>query len=260
MAVSAAGATLSLEHFQHIPDAQAKLIPSLCLNAYDANIPGCSLSDFGGNNLCSGDCVQGLENTQKLVIEACGTLNVNPQSLLGLILQGDLIDTVCSGIQPTTVTLTVAASTTEPTATRQTETSQTSTTTSTTEDTSTTSTSSTTTSSTTFTQVSLTTTQSIATSTLQETTSQSTTSTESSTTTSTTAESTADSSSSTSTSSASATQSQSGGGRADGQGRNTGGGSPFDPVVVSGASGLSLRHSYAIGVLLYMRLVGAVLL
>ncbi|KAI5926355.1 hypothetical protein F4810DRAFT_654086 [Camillea tinctor] len=100
---------LSLENFQIITSNR---IPSSCIRAYSTDIDNCSRKDFTNGNQCSADCVQGLQDEATRVISACGTLNVDSKSLLGLTLSGDLIDTLCPGFQATTVTLTVRPSTT----------------------------------------------------------------------------------------------------------------------------------------------------
>ncbi|KAI0603222.1 hypothetical protein F4775DRAFT_587740 [Biscogniauxia sp. FL1348] len=109
MALASTASALSLESFQIITSNQ---IPSSCIRAYSTDIDNCARKDFTNGNQCSSVCVQGLQDAASRVIAACGALNVDSKSLLGLTLSGDLIDTLCPGFEATTVTLTVRPSTT----------------------------------------------------------------------------------------------------------------------------------------------------
>ncbi|KAI1484514.1 hypothetical protein F5X96DRAFT_438645 [Biscogniauxia mediterranea] len=111
VALASTASAISLESFQIITSNQ---IPSSCIRAYSTDIDNCARKDFTNGNQCSSGCVQGLQDTASRVIAACGTLNVDSKSLLGLTLSGDLIDTLCPGFEATTVTLTVRPSTTSP--------------------------------------------------------------------------------------------------------------------------------------------------
>ncbi|KAI1500509.1 hypothetical protein F5X99DRAFT_237089 [Biscogniauxia marginata] len=110
LAMASTALTLSLENFQIITSNQ---IPSSCIRAYSTEIEDCSRSDFTNGNQCSSDCVQGLRETASRVGAACGALNVDSRSLLGLTLSGKLIDALCPGFEATTVTLTIRPSTTQ---------------------------------------------------------------------------------------------------------------------------------------------------
>ncbi|KAI1338048.1 hypothetical protein F5Y15DRAFT_141572 [Xylariaceae sp. FL0016] len=109
LATASTASALSLENFQLITSDQ---IPSSCIRAYDTNIQGCSVSDFTNGNQCSAQCVRGLQAAAIQIINACGDLNIDSSSLLGLTLLGGLVDALCPGFQATTVTLTVQPSTT----------------------------------------------------------------------------------------------------------------------------------------------------
>jgi hypothetical protein len=103
---------LSLANFQVITSSA---IPTSCIVAYNSPIEGCATRDFTNGNQCSATCVNGLAETQSNVLSICDGLNVNPQSLLGLTLLGQLLDTLCPGsTTTTTVRVTVRPSTTIP--------------------------------------------------------------------------------------------------------------------------------------------------
>ncbi|OTB08427.1 hypothetical protein M426DRAFT_7742 [Hypoxylon sp. CI-4A] len=108
--MASTSSALNLSQFQFITSNQ---IPKKCIRAYQSDIEGCTLIDFTNGSQCSSSCVEGLEETQEHVQKACGDLNVTPNSLLGLVLSGDLVDTLCPGFQATTVTETIQPSSTK---------------------------------------------------------------------------------------------------------------------------------------------------
>ncbi|KAK6952917.1 hypothetical protein Daesc_005214 [Daldinia eschscholtzii] len=74
---------------------------------------GCKVKDFTSGRQCSARCVKGVQQTEDAIQEACGDLNISHKSLLGIALSGDLVDTLCPGLEPTTVTTTVHPSSTK---------------------------------------------------------------------------------------------------------------------------------------------------
>ncbi|KAI0871478.1 hypothetical protein GGS24DRAFT_58733 [Hypoxylon argillaceum] len=219
LAVASVTSAVSLQDFQAITIIQ---VPSLsCLGAYGSKISGCSRRDFQDGNQCSASCAKGIQQDQSDVIAACKNFEVNASSLLGLTLQGGLLDALCPNFQATSVTSTVKSTTTHtfltPSQTLETSTSKS--TTRTTESSSTITTSTITTSTPGSSEI-LTTIPSIPTET--GTTIISTTPTEASSTTTVS-----------STSVASPTQTADDGGQSD-RG-SSGGGSPFDTVFAGGA-------------------------
>ncbi|KAI0816681.1 hypothetical protein GGR55DRAFT_248676 [Xylaria sp. FL0064] len=101
---------VSLQDFQLITIIQ---VPSLsCLAAYGSSIHGCSRSDFQDGVQCSKSCAEGVQQDQDNIIDACKHIEVNDKSLLGLALQGGLLDALCPGFQATSVTSTVQPTTT----------------------------------------------------------------------------------------------------------------------------------------------------
>ncbi|KAI0526378.1 hypothetical protein F5B22DRAFT_155454 [Xylaria bambusicola] len=111
LAIASTTTAVSLQDFQFITIIQ---VPSLsCLGAYGSLIPGCSRRDFKDGVQCSESCAEGVQEDQKRIIEACKHVDVNERSLLGLALQGGLLDALCPNFQATSVT-----STEKPTTTR----------------------------------------------------------------------------------------------------------------------------------------------
>ncbi|KAI0430377.1 hypothetical protein F5Y09DRAFT_231847 [Xylaria sp. FL1042] len=130
LAIAWTTSAVSLQDFQLITIIQ---VPSLsCLAAYGSTIRGCSRSDFQDGVQCSESCAEGVQQDQENVVEACKRIEVNDKSLLGLALQGGLLDALCPGFQATSVTSTVQPTTTHtfltPSQTQETSTSITSTT------------------------------------------------------------------------------------------------------------------------------------
>ncbi|KAI0406591.1 hypothetical protein F4802DRAFT_86600 [Xylaria palmicola] len=129
-AIASTTSAVSLQDFQAITIIQ---VPSLsCLRAYGSTIPGCSRSDFEGGAKCSTSCANGIQQDQANIIAACQNIEVNARSLLGLTLQGGLLDALCPSLQATSVTSTAKPTTTRtfltPSQTQETLTSTTSTT------------------------------------------------------------------------------------------------------------------------------------
>ncbi|KAI0104905.1 hypothetical protein F4776DRAFT_668754 [Hypoxylon sp. NC0597] len=110
LAIASTTSALNLSQFQVITSNQ---IPKLCILAYQNEIEGCTRNDFTNGRQCSASCVKGLQQEQALIEAACGDLNVSPRSLLGIVLSGGLVDTLCPGFGTTTVTKTVQPSSTK---------------------------------------------------------------------------------------------------------------------------------------------------
>ncbi|KAH8653597.1 hypothetical protein BX600DRAFT_515860 [Xylariales sp. PMI_506] len=181
LATATTASALSLANFQVIT---SNTIPTVCILAYDSQISGCTTDDFTNGNQCSASCVAGLENEADLIMDNCRNVNVNSQSLLGLTINGLLLDALCPGgaatstsssttststqtighfttvsftTTPTsTVHLTTSKTTSSSTSTKATKTTQTTETTETTTATSSTETGTTTTDATTISQASTT--------------------------------------------------------------------------------------------------------
>ncbi|KAI1306415.1 hypothetical protein F5Y03DRAFT_394655 [Xylaria venustula] len=110
LALASTTSAVSLQDFQTITIFQ---VPSLsCLAAYGSTISGCSRSDFQDGIQCSESCAEGVQRDQEQVIAACKHVEVNDGSLLGLALQGGLLNALCPNFQTTSVTLTVKPTTT----------------------------------------------------------------------------------------------------------------------------------------------------
>ncbi|KAI0016957.1 hypothetical protein F4780DRAFT_632815 [Xylariomycetidae sp. FL0641] len=228
LGLASSALALSLEDFQIITSNQ---ISSSCIRIYSKDIGSCSEDDFIEGNQCSTRCQLGLFGIQTLVQLACHDEVVNPDSLLGLTLEGQLIGAVCSQSHETTVTTTIPAATTTPgngggggiLTITQTSTPEVSTTTSSTQNTFTKTTISTSSTQNTVTKTTISTSSTTDTTAIVTTTTASDTSTATSTTESPSA--TEDSSNDDDDSDNDDDDDNGGGGR------NTGGGSPFDPQV-----------------------------
>ncbi|GAW24824.1 hypothetical protein ANO14919_144180 [Xylariales sp. No.14919] len=130
LTIASTTSAVTLQDFQTITIIQ---VPSLsCLSAYGSGIHGCSRGDFQDGVQCSASCAEGIREDQAQVIAACKHVEVNSRSLLGLALQGGLLDALCPNFQATSVTSTMQPTTTRtfltPSQTQETPTSITSTT------------------------------------------------------------------------------------------------------------------------------------
>ncbi|KAI8958964.1 hypothetical protein F5Y11DRAFT_18975 [Daldinia sp. FL1419] len=110
LAMVSTSSAVNLSQFQLII---SNSIPKSCIRAYQTEIEGCKVKDFTGRRQCSAKCVKGVEQVQGSIQDACGDLNVSHKSLLGIVLSGDLVDTLCPGAGPTTVTTTIHPSPTK---------------------------------------------------------------------------------------------------------------------------------------------------
>ncbi|CCU75144.1 putative Bgh-specific protein [Blumeria hordei DH14] len=81
---------LSLSDFQrNLPTATSKA----CKTAYESQISACTQSDFIIS--CSTPCVSGLISITKEVMEACRGLKAESNYLLGLVLGGRMVESLC---------------------------------------------------------------------------------------------------------------------------------------------------------------------
>ena len=106
--VASAASVIQLSQFQEI-----KGFSTTCTNAYNSPVPGCTLSDFSGNNPCSVTCFSGLQSISKLINTACQGVSADPTTLIGLFFQGKGVAALCPAIisrVPVTTTSTTPAS------------------------------------------------------------------------------------------------------------------------------------------------------
>ncbi|KAH6636382.1 hypothetical protein F5144DRAFT_591563 [Chaetomium tenue] len=85
---------IPLSKFQPIT---ATTISLGCILAYNAEIPGCAISDFVAGNACSASCVRGLERVEANLASACDRTEVSEASVLGQALLGNLVELLCPG-------------------------------------------------------------------------------------------------------------------------------------------------------------------
>jgi len=97
---------LSLGNFQQIT---ATLLPNTCAAAYDGQIPSCTVSDF--QNSCSLACQAGLGQVATNVQSNCRNVFVNPIALLGIVMNGGIIQALCTRVDKATSTVTRTSTT-----------------------------------------------------------------------------------------------------------------------------------------------------
>ncbi|CAL3969273.1 hypothetical protein PZA11_006135 [Diplocarpon coronariae] len=86
----------SLSNFQQISTGS---LPVLCRLTYDTQMVGCTMVDF--SNGCSNACTASLLSIQKAVQDICASANVNAQTLLGIVMNGGIIEALCPAISST---------------------------------------------------------------------------------------------------------------------------------------------------------------
>lgn len=89
---------LSLVNFQDITFSSIAL---KCQLTYDSQIPSCTVTDFGDAG-CSVDCSASLTSVGKSVSKACSDVDVNSNTLLGIIKDGGILQALCPTMQATT--------------------------------------------------------------------------------------------------------------------------------------------------------------
>ncbi|KAI1001227.1 hypothetical protein K3495_g6974 [Podosphaera aphanis] len=81
---------LSLSSFQQLT---VTTISTDCLNVYNSQISSCVEKDF--TSTCSSSCIMGLDLITEKIYSACNSTCANPTSLLGIVLAGELIKSLC---------------------------------------------------------------------------------------------------------------------------------------------------------------------
>jgi hypothetical protein len=97
----------SLANFQIITSV---FIPISCLLEYDSQIPTCTASDF--NNGCSAACVAALNSVAEDVTSACSEVNVSSKTLLGIVMNGGIVQALCPTLAKTTTSTVMKTSAT----------------------------------------------------------------------------------------------------------------------------------------------------
>jgi hypothetical protein len=97
---------LSLGNFQQIT---AILLPNACSAAYDGQIPSCTVSDF--QTSCSLACQAGLGQVATNVQSGCKNVFVNPNALLGIVMNGGIIQALCPSVEKASSTVTRTSTT-----------------------------------------------------------------------------------------------------------------------------------------------------
>ncbi|KAK1951911.1 hypothetical protein LY78DRAFT_542912, partial [Colletotrichum sublineola] len=84
--------SLSLSNFQLITELS---VPLGCLLAYNTPISGCQVIDFDSRRTCSAQCTRGLARKQSIIQQACEAVQVQPNTILGQALAGNLVNVLC---------------------------------------------------------------------------------------------------------------------------------------------------------------------
>ncbi|KAK3379773.1 hypothetical protein B0T24DRAFT_168533 [Lasiosphaeria ovina] len=100
--MASAASAMSLSNFQLITSST---VPISCILAYNTPIRGCSESDFDTERTCSVSCVNGLIKVQQTLQAVCDDTSIPDASVLGQVLQGNLVQLLCPGFSlPSTST------------------------------------------------------------------------------------------------------------------------------------------------------------
>ncbi|KAK0722531.1 hypothetical protein B0T26DRAFT_739744 [Lasiosphaeria miniovina] len=97
--MASATSAMSLSNFQLITSST---VPISCILAYNTPIRGCSESDFDTERTCSVACVNGLIKVQQTLQAVCDDTSIPDASVLGQVLQGNLVQLLCPGKLSTT--------------------------------------------------------------------------------------------------------------------------------------------------------------
>jgi hypothetical protein len=96
---------LSLANFQQITSI---FIPITCQLTYDSQIPTCKVSDF--ENGCSSACRSALTSVASDVSDSCSDVSVSSNTLLGIVMNGGIIQALCPATAKTTTTVAQSSS------------------------------------------------------------------------------------------------------------------------------------------------------
>ncbi|KAL6692970.1 hypothetical protein J3F84DRAFT_350962 [Trichoderma pleuroticola] len=91
LAGAASAHLLTLSNFQSLTSS----VSVQCLYAYNLPIRGCSLSDFTGGATCSESCIAGLQAVQFSVQGLCTNINAASYSLIVEVKEGHILDVLC---------------------------------------------------------------------------------------------------------------------------------------------------------------------
>ncbi|KAK4456226.1 hypothetical protein QBC34DRAFT_373975 [Podospora aff. communis PSN243] len=98
-------------------------VPLGCILTYNSVLTGCRNSDFTQGSTCSSACLNGIRAVQRAVLTACDQVSAPDNSVLGQALAGNLVELLCPGPGATTsspskntsTVMTATTSTTVPT-------------------------------------------------------------------------------------------------------------------------------------------------
>ncbi|KAK4146137.1 uncharacterized protein C8A04DRAFT_25947 [Dichotomopilus funicola] len=107
---------IALSTFEQI---SASTISLGCILAYNSDIPGCTVNDFGRGGACSATCVRGIERVERSLEGVCDEATVSELSILGQALAGNLVAVLCPGNSSPTADPSTSP-TEEPTSTKST--------------------------------------------------------------------------------------------------------------------------------------------
>ncbi|KAK1634791.1 hypothetical protein BDP81DRAFT_432012 [Colletotrichum phormii] len=107
--ISVGSTSLSLSNFQLITELS---VPLGCLLSYNNPIEGCEATDFGSTGACSRKCRVGLARMQSNLQDACQSVQVQINTILGQALSGNLVNLVCGALNQQTSSAVQTISTT----------------------------------------------------------------------------------------------------------------------------------------------------
>ncbi|KAK1690003.1 hypothetical protein BDP55DRAFT_628528 [Colletotrichum godetiae] len=107
--ISVGSTSLSLSNFQLITELS---VPLGCLLSYNNPIEGCEATDFGSTGTCSQKCRVGLTRMQSNLQDACQSVQVQINTILGQALSGNLVNLLCGALNQQTSSAVQTISTT----------------------------------------------------------------------------------------------------------------------------------------------------
>lgn len=118
--IASTASALTLSNFQLITSSG---VPIACILVYNTVIPSCTTDDFTQGTTCSASCADGLGRVQDRIREVCDGVNAPPTSVLGQALMGNLVNLLCPAADAPTPSKETTSSTISSTSTSTTSTS-----------------------------------------------------------------------------------------------------------------------------------------
>ncbi|KAI1267330.1 hypothetical protein F5Y18DRAFT_335372 [Xylariaceae sp. FL1019] len=128
LATTGSARKVSLQDFQHLSISDVASLS--CFSAYSSPITGCTRAGFQQGAQCSDECAKGVQQESVSIGANCQGARIQMGTLLAIAFQGGLFEALCPGFGTTTITTTVQPTSSQsevsiPTLTRGTTTAQT---------------------------------------------------------------------------------------------------------------------------------------